>query len=253
MSKKVIQAHFSSSAANYTAANIHARGEDLQWLLQAHEIGGNERVLDIGTGTGHAAFAFAPHVRLVEGIDITPAMLAQAEIGAEERGLKNVVFSIGDAEDIPRDDASYDLVVSRWCAHHYQHIRQAVAEIARVLKPGGVFLLIDSCSPTNARLDSFLNTLEMLRDSGHVRNYSISEWLAFTELVGIHGEVLHEWGLRLDGLDWVERMKTPAVYVDAIRALLQEADPETRAALNITDGENWGFDLPSVMLKGMKL
>jgi ubiquinone/menaquinone biosynthesis C-methylase UbiE len=255
-SKRVIRDRFGSSAANYTASQIHAQGEDLGWLIDAHALRGDEWVLDVGTGTGNAAFAFSSYVGMVEGIDITPAMLAQAEMTAEERKLTNVHFSVGDVEDIPRDDNTYDIVVSRWCAHHYGNIRLAVSEIARVLKPGGVFLLIDSIVPHNARLDTFVNTLEMLRDNGHVRNYSIHEWLEFTEIVGMHGEVLYEWLLRLDGDSWVERIKTPPVHIATIKALLADADSETRAAINITDESHpagWGFDLPSMLMKATLL
>jgi ubiquinone/menaquinone biosynthesis C-methylase UbiE len=254
--KTLIQAHFGQTAHHYASAAIHALGQDLHWLIESVPLTGQERVLDIGTGAGHAAFAFAPHVQVVQGIDITPPMLIQAELGAEERGLTNVRFSLGDAESIPRDDSTYDIVVSRWCAHHYLHIRQALAEIARVLKPNGVFLLIDSYSPAQARLDTFLNTLETLRDTGHVRNYSIQEWLSMSEQVGLHGEVLHEWRLRLDGPNWVERIQTPPVYVGAIRALLAEADHETRQAIHITDespAHPWGFDLPAFLMRASKM
>ena len=161
-----------------------------------------------------------------------------------------------DVEDIPRGDATFDIVVSRWCAHHYPKIRQAAAEIARVLKPGGTFLLIDSIVPPDARLDTFINTLETLRDTGHVRNYAIREWLDFLETVGLHGQVLREWGLRLDGDDWVERIKTPAVLVDAIRALLVEAPDDLREAIRITgedDSAGWGFDLPTALIKATKI
>jgi ubiquinone/menaquinone biosynthesis C-methylase UbiE len=85
-SKRVIRDRFGSAAASYTASQIHTHGEDLAWLIEAHPLHGRERVLDVGTGTGNAAFAFAPYVELVEGIDITPAMLVQAEQVAGERG-----------------------------------------------------------------------------------------------------------------------------------------------------------------------
>lgn len=254
--KSVIQSHFGQTAHNYASAAIHALGQDLEWLVQAVELTGQERVLDIGTGAGHAAFVFAPHVSVVEGIDITPQMLIQAELGAEERGLGNVRFSLGDAESIPRDDATYDVVVSRWCAHHYLNIRKSAYEIARVLKPDGIFLLIDSYSPPQARLDTLLNTLETLRDTGHVRNYTIQEWLGLAELVGLHGEVLHEWQLRLDGDDWVGRIQTPPVYVSAIRSLLMDADQESRQAIRITsddDQQGWGFDLPAFLMRATKI
>jgi ubiquinone/menaquinone biosynthesis C-methylase UbiE len=254
--KRVVSEHFGNVAQNYAVSPIHARGEDLQWLVEAVTLAGNERVLDVGTGGGHAAFAFAPHVAAVEGIDITPNMLVQAELSASERGLTNAKFSRGDVEAIPRDDATFDVVVSRWCAHHYPNIRQAAAEIARVLKPGGTFLLIDSVAPPDARLDTFINTLETLRDTGHVRNYAIREWLDFLEAVGLHAEVLHEWALRLDGDDWVTRIDTPPVYVEAIRALLAEVPADLHEAIRITsedDASGWGFDLPSALIKATKI
>ncbi len=243
---------FGATAQNYASAAIHARGEDLTWLVEAHPLNDSMRVLDVGTGAGHAAFAFAPHVASVEGLDITPQMLEAARASARDKGLSNVAFKQGPAEAIPSADAVYDVVISRWCAHHYQDIRRAVAEIARVLRPGGVFLLVDAVVPQPYRLDTFINTLEKLRDTGHVRNYSIPEWLGFTETVGLHGQVLREWALRLDGDDWVQRIQTPAVYVAALQALLAEAEPDLRAALSITEGEAWGFHLPAILMKATK-
>lgn len=250
--KNVVRDHFGQAAVNYANNAIHAHGEDLKWLVEAHELTGSERVLDVGTGAGHAAFAFAPYVQYVEGVDITPLMLEQAHQGAIERDLDNIRFSPADVESLPHSDSSFDIVVSRWCAHHYPNIRIALAEIARVLKPGGIFLLVDSYSPQSARQDMFLNTLEILRDNGHVRNYTIAEWLDYTERVEMHGMVVREWKLRLDGDNWVERIKTPPVYVAAIKQLLAEADNDLKAAFQITDdnSENgWGFELPSFLLK----
>lgn len=251
--KNVVQNNFGKTAANYASAAIHAQGEDLQWLVAAHALTGNERVLDVGTGAGHAAFAFAPLVQFVEGIDITPSMLEQARQGAEERGLGNIKFSPADVEKLPHQDSSFDVVVSRWCAHHYPNIRLALAEIARVLKPGGTFLLVDSFSPSQARQDTFLNTLEMLRDTGHVRNYTVMEWLDYLERVELHGMVVREWMLRLDGESWVQRIQTPPVYVAAIRQLLHDADDDLKAAFHITDAPEWGFDLPAFLLKATML
>ena len=254
--KRAVNQQFGNVAPKYATSTVHALGEDLAWMVEAADLTGGERVLDVGTGAGHASFAIAPHVATVEGIDITPAMLEQAQAGADERGLSNIAFSLGDVEDIPRSDASYDVVISRWCAHHYADIRLAVSEIARVLKPVGVFVLIDSMVPQNARADTFVNTLEMLRDTSHVRDYSIREWLDFLETVGLHGQVLHEWGLRLDGDRWVERMNTPRAYVDAIRALLTGADDDLREAVRVTDEDDpagWGFDLPTALIKAHRL
>lgn len=253
--KKVVQDHFTDAAENYAKNSaIHAFGEDLQWLVAAHSLTGEEVVLDVGTGAGHAGFAFAPHVAQVEGVDITPLMLEHAQAGADERGFTNMVFTEADVEDLPHEDAQFDMVVSRWNAHHYLNVRLAMAEIVRVLKPKGVFLLIDSIAPTRPRHDTFFNTIEMLRDTGHVRNYSLSEWLDYLERVGLHGTVEREWLVRIDGNEWVNRMNTPEHYVIALRNLLYEADDDLREGFNITDGdEEWGFDLPAALIKARKI
>ncbi len=252
---QTVSHRFGQAARRYASAAIHARGADLDWLIEAHPLTGDERVLDIGTGTGHVALAFAPHVATVEGLDITPEMLDLARAGAAERGLDNVAFIAGAAENIPRTEALYDVVVSRWCAHHYQDIRGALAEIARVLRPGGVFLLVDAVVPAVPRIDTVINTLEKLRDGGHVRNYSLPEWLQYTEDVGLHPSVLHEWALRLDGDDWIARIGTPAVYEAAIRQLLADAEPDSQSLLGMTgehDPAGWGFNLPAMLLKATK-
>lgn len=251
----VVQDHFAKSAEKYANAQIHAHGEDLQWLVDAHPLTGQECLLDVGTGTGHVALKFAPHVASVEGIDITRAMLEQAEKAATEKGITNATFSLANVEALPHPDHSFDIVVSRWCAHHYPHIRTAVQEITRVLKPEGVFLLVDSYAPTLRRVDNFVNTLEMLRDTGHVRNYSLEEWTQYLAESGWTAEVLKTWMLRLDGDNWVERIHTPAEYVTAIQKLLRDADSDLSEAVNITGADHpqgWGFDLPTVMLKAIK-
>lgn len=247
--KTHIQDQFNRTAANYRTSAIHAMGDDLAWLIAAQELTGQEQVLDVGTGTGNTAFAFAPYARQVIGIDLTAGMLAQARLTQAQKGLTNVEFRQADVESLPFPDASFDIVVSRYCAHHYERIQTAVAEIRRVLKPNGVFLLVDSYSPEDTRHATFENTLEMLRDTSHVRNYQVSEWQAYLAAVGFESEVLKIWGLRLDGDNWVERMKTPAPLVAALKEVLATADSDLQAAFNITPEPDWGFDLPVLLLK----
>jgi ubiquinone/menaquinone biosynthesis C-methylase UbiE len=251
MSKRVVQQKFGDAAANYAASSVHASGEDLQWLAQ--DLTGTEAVLDVGTGAGYAAFAVAPHVVSVECVDMTQQMLEQAAAGAAERGYNNVSFTLADVEDLPHEDETFDVVTSRYCAHHFYNIRKSVAEISRVLKPGGTFLLIDSTVPNHARHDTFINTLEMLRDTGHVRNYSIAEWLDYLERVGMYGMVQREWMLWLDGESWVKRINTPSVYVEAIQSLLAEADEMLIDTFSIQQGDGWGFNLPVVFIKAVKM
>ena len=70
-------------------------------------------MLDVATGAGHTALAFAPHVAKVTATDITEEMLAETRKLAESRGLANVKTLTANAEDLPFPDASFDLVVCR--------------------------------------------------------------------------------------------------------------------------------------------
>src|SRR5947209_8313380 len=70
--REAVRQQFGAVAANYVTSAVHARGADLQDLVQAAAPTGDERVLDLGAAAGHAALALAPHVRSVTGVDITP-------------------------------------------------------------------------------------------------------------------------------------------------------------------------------------
>ena len=110
-------------------------------------------------------------------VDVTPDMIAATSRVAAERGFANIVARVADATRLPFADAHFDLVISRVAAHHFSNPRQAMAEVRRVLRPGGRLILIDSVAPEHPALDTFLNCFELLRDSSHVRNWRPSEWV----------------------------------------------------------------------------
>lgn len=102
-----------------------------------------ERVLDLATGTGITAIAARERGASVTGVDLTPELLAVARRKAAAEGFEDIDFREGDAEALPFEDASFDVVVST-CGHMFAPDQPKVAaEIARVLRPGGraVFLV----------------------------------------------------------------------------------------------------------------
>lgn len=98
-------------------------------------------VADIGCGTGNAAEVLAPLVAKVIAIDQSDAMLAAAQKRLE--GVTNVEFLRGDVEKLPLKNASVDAAVCVLVLHHIEDPTVACAEMARVLKPGGVCLIVD--------------------------------------------------------------------------------------------------------------
>jgi len=155
--KASVQRQFNQVAANYSTSSVHARGRDLEAMVQAIPLTGQELVIDAGCGTGHTALAFAPHVAQVIAVDFTEGMLAQGRQLAADRGLTNVEFRVGDVEKLAFADGSVDLIVSRYSAHHWPHPAIALEGFRRMLKPGGSFILNDIVSYDATRTSRLSN------------------------------------------------------------------------------------------------
>ncbi|MDW6025247.1 methyltransferase domain-containing protein [Mesorhizobium sp. BAC0120] len=215
----LVGGQFGSRAEAYLRSSVHARGADLDALAALIGERQDARALDLGCGGGHVTFNLAPRVREVVAYDLSPEMLEVVARAARERGFDNVTTEQGVAEKLPFADASFDIALSRFSAHHWRDFGAGLREAARVLKPGGMAVFIDSVSPGVPLLDTYFQTLEMLRDCSHVRNYSRAEWEASLAGAGLLVRATSHFRLRLDFASWVERIGTPKVQVDAIRAL----------------------------------
>jgi SAM-dependent methyltransferase len=247
-----VQRQFGAAAANYAVSAVHSGGPTLDTVVERAALRGTERVLDVGTGAGHTALALAKHAAEVIALDLTEEMLATAAGLARERGLSNVWFRRGRAEALPFADASFDLVTSRLCAHHYADPGAATREAARVLKPGGQYLLVDSFSPEDPVQDTYLNAIEVLRDPSHVRNYKLSEWCAMFDAAGFTVEVGPRWPVRLEFDDWIARIGTPAPLAAGLRALMDAAPSEVRETLAIARETGHDWSIPIALVAGRR-
>jgi ubiquinone/menaquinone biosynthesis C-methylase UbiE len=245
--KQTVEQQFSPVAENYRTSSVHAAGEDLAQMVAAAELQGTEHVLDAGSGAGHTALAFAPHVARVVAVDLSVAMLAQGEQGAQARGLHNLEFRQADVESLPFAAGSFDLVVSRYSAHHWPHPPRALDEFRRLLRPGGRLLLSDIVSYDDFTADTHLQALEILRDRSHVRDHTAGAWLQMLAQTGFAAEVVFTWQLRLDFASWVQRIATPPDDVAAIRRLLDHAPAEVRACLRVEPDHS--FTLQGALIK----
>lgn len=248
--KASVQQQFGQVAVNYATSTVHASGEDLTRMVQLAELTGVEQILDAGCGAGHTALAFAPHVSHVVAYDLTASMLEQVERLAAERRISNLITELGDVEYLPFEDASFDRVVSRYSAHHWPHPAKALAEFKRVLKPGGQFILSDIVAAEDATLDTFLQTIELLRDPSHVRDHSISQWQRMFAEAGFTAEVLFTWDLPLDFDAWVTRMATPAANVAMLKSLFDGAPSEVRDAMDVQP--NYRFQILGALFRGRR-
>jgi SAM-dependent methyltransferase len=172
--KRLILDQFTRQAVPF--AQRHAlTGDDANRLLLALAgVGPDDVVLDVACGPGIVACALAVVARHVTGIDLTPAMIEQAEAKQRSLGLANLSWVVGDAVPLPFADRSFSVVVSRYSFHHFLDPRAVLAEMVRVARPGGRVAVIDVYTSSTEQAEAY-NRVERWRDPSHVRALSVTE------------------------------------------------------------------------------
>ena len=180
-----VQSQFGASAEAYVTSAGHAEGPDLDRLLAWGRELRPRRVLDVATGGGHTALAFAALAPQVVAMDLTVPMLQAAARFVRSRGATNVSFTAGDVAALPFREAAFDVVTCRIAAHHFPDVPGAVRQIAPVLARGGALLLQDILGHDDPEAAAFVTEVERRRDPSHVRAFRQVEWTAFLRAVGL--------------------------------------------------------------------
>jgi len=180
-----VQAQFGPSAAAYVASPGHAAGPDLEQLIAWGKKRGAARVLDIATGGGHTALAFARFTPSVVALDVTVPMVQAARAFVAAAGAPGVRFLGADVEALPFRDRSFGTVTCRTAAHHFRSLLPALREVARVLRPGGSLLAEDIMGHDEEEAAGFMLEVERRRDPSHVRSFRQIEWTAFLRAAGL--------------------------------------------------------------------
>ncbi len=166
-------------------------------------------------------------------------MLMVARGLAAERHLANVGFADLRAEALPFADGTFDIVTCRIAPHHFDDVRAFVTEVARVLRPGGLFGLVENVSPDPsimaddaaalARAADEYNAFEKHRDPSHVRCLTLAEWRGLVADAGLkerHVELLDK-PMVLG--PWADQQNVGAEIKSDLRAMLLEGSPAFRA------------------------
>lgn len=233
---------FGPNAANYVASAVHASGADLDALAEMAGAATPAHALDLGTGGGHVAYRLARHARQVTAADLSPDMLRAVAAQAREMGFANIETRTAAAESLPFADATFDFLASRFSAHHWRDLAAGLRQSRRVLRAGAPAVFIDIVAPGRALFDTHLQTVELLRDPSHVRDYTLAEWFAALTQAGFSIRSCRTWRLRMDFAVWTERMRTPAPLAQAIRLLQEKAADETRAYFSTEDDGSFLID-----------
>jgi len=205
---------FRDVAPNYAKSTFHASAVRLQEVLDLAHPRPGDLALDVATGTGNTAFALAPHVRRVVGLDLTREMLDQARKIAAERNITNVEWVIGDACHLPFPDETFDLFTVRAAPHHFADVDGFMAEAYRVLKPKHDAAFIDCAPPLPAR--DLLHEVEVRRDPSHVMSLTLDEWVGKLQRAGFQVERAEARELDWDYSEWMTTMAVKPALADEL-------------------------------------
>jgi ubiquinone/menaquinone biosynthesis C-methylase UbiE len=199
---------------------------------------GRGDVLDVACGPGVVAAAIAPVAASVVAFDATEPMLEKAKARCARAGLTNVIFKHGDAENLPFEGAQFDAVVTRLAIHHFAHPQRAFDEMFRVLRVGGIAVIVDVVSSEISAESNLQNAIEQLRDPSHVRMLPASELDDGLTLAGFQILEHSTWDKTREFEEWMGIVNDPhrtAPLRTVVRALA-EAGNHAGMGLSIQDG-----------------
>lgn len=245
---EINQKQYQDKSESYLKSAVHAQGvefEKMQGIIQKYQL---KHVLDLGCGGGHVSYQIAPFAEQVTAYDLTAEMVQLVVEQAKQKNLNNIWGQQGAAEQLKFEDEYFDCVISRYSAHHWQNVRQAMSEIFRVVKASGKVILVDILGTQQPILDTFFQSIETIRDPSHVRNYSLSEWTNFAEYAGFQIETIEKQYLDLEFKSWVERMQTPSFAIETIRYLQQKVSDQVRNYYQIQDDGSFRSEVMYLVL-----
>ncbi len=230
------QAQFDRQAALYATSAVHRHGASLPVLIEYAAVRPGEVALDVATGTGNTAIALSAAGAEVTGLDVSPKMLKMAEGRAAEEG-QTIRFVEGSAESIPFEDATFDLVTARHAPHHFRDVAKFLAEVVRVLKPGGRFVMSDGISPTEESKPWF-DRWQTLRDRSHWTNRTVEEWRGLAAEAGFTWTQDTIVPYRLEFPWWTNQSGCAPETIDELIDHAREASPSIREAVGLEMDEN---------------
>ncbi len=245
------KSQFDASAGRYANSSVHRFGPSLPVVLKLADPDKTDVVLDIATGTGNTALAFAPFVSKVTGVDMSPNMLEQAGTRATSEKILNAEFVEGDAENLPFPDSSFTIVTSRHAPHHFRDVPKFLSEVRRVLKPCGRFIMSDQI--VIDRVDQeWVNTFQRTRDPSHFTQRLVTEWQDLMHQVGLIWvkDQLVPYNLEFDW--WVQMSGCTPDQIQTLENMAFEAEQSRRTRLNLEFGANGqisGFTEPMLVVK----
>ncbi|HET7417538.1 MAG TPA: methyltransferase domain-containing protein [Solirubrobacterales bacterium] len=237
MYEESIRAEFTHQTESFARNEVSKMVETLGALVELAPEDPKARWIEVACGPGAIARALAPRVGRVHGVDLTPAMVAKAAEEAGREGLGNVEFAVGDATALEFKDGAFDGAVTRFSLHHIPAPRRVVAEMARVVRPGGWVLVSDFIADPNRDVYAAVEEIERLRDPSHWSCLTAEQLREVGEEAGLEAESQRLIPFEIDYDDWLRRGSGGPAAAELIERLVQRL-PEGSGCFRVYEGES---------------
>jgi ubiquinone/menaquinone biosynthesis C-methylase UbiE len=182
-----VKERFTRTAQQFASFSLAKRSAEAEKLVALAAPRGTERALDVACGPGTFARAFAHRVRWIAGVDVATPMMLRGRATAAEEGIGNLAWGCGNAAALPFAAGAFDLVACGYAVHHFGEPATSLAEMARVLRPGGRLALMDLIVPgeESAVAGAANNEIEIARDASHETTFFAEGLRALVERAGL--------------------------------------------------------------------
>jgi ubiquinone/menaquinone biosynthesis C-methylase UbiE len=247
--RQLILDQFTRQAAPFS--EMHARDDAgiHRLLIETAEIGPEDEVLDVACGPGLVACEVVRVARHVTGVDLTRAMIDQAEVRQRSLGLSNLTWAVGDAQPLAFTDATFSRVITRYTYHHFTDPAGVFAEMVRVCRPGGRVTICD-VFVTSPEQGAAYDRLERYRDQSHTRALQLAE---LESLFSTLGDVRREfYKYPVDVEDLLSRAFPEPGGADAFRQTIDADVGVNRLGIDASRDGGLRFAFPVVIFSGVK-
>jgi ubiquinone/menaquinone biosynthesis C-methylase UbiE len=233
--KELLRKQFAVQARVHPKTLKLRHSENVVPMLELAKPEKTDRVLDVACGWGYVALTFAPHVRAVLGVDLTPEMVALALSVAHDKKVKNVEYIEGDVEELQFPAGSFEIVTCRFTFHHFARPDRALREMTRVLAPGGRIILYDTVAAAEVDKAALHNAIEFARDPSHVKMYRDTEFQELFKAAGLQvkGRVTTLMKRHLG--HWMAFVDADEAHVRRVKTLMLSAVEGNAAGLGIRE------------------
>lgn len=204
-----VKHQFKKQAQRFSDKNLSLSNHQyIHWMLSSLPLNKADSALDVAAGTGIFSRALAPSVSQVTSLDLSPDMIRQGNQENEQHQISNIQFVQGLAENMPFEDNSFDLVVSRLAFHHFTNPYKVFREMVRCGKKESTIAVIDMISPRESELNQSYNHYETLRDTSHVKALTREEFIKMYEAFGMKILTCEALKVEKSVRDWLTLTKT---------------------------------------------